>query len=185
MKKIVYVTADGGVAIVRPAEGARLALAIKDAKGDDIARSESPVRVETFLRQWPVVGVTSEWAETEDEFLARVKQRDVPVGAPFTYVDEASLPNRAQRAAWVLSGESVVVDAGRLAASRDAQALKLIDGIDRLQFDVMFAQANDIRALRTLVNTLIPNSFAAAQATQVTLAQFRQVLINRWKALNP
>lgn len=72
-----------------------------------------------------------------------------------------------------------------LQPSQDVRAGLAIDGVDRLQFDVMFTQENNIRALRALINTLIPNSFTAAQSAQITRAQFRDALINRWKALNP
>lgn len=72
-----------------------------------------------------------------------------------------------------------------LAPSADVRSALFVDGVDRLQFDVLFTQENSIRALRTLINTLLPGSFTAAQASQVTRAQFRDALITRWKALNP
>jgi hypothetical protein len=63
-------------------------------------------------------------------------------------------------------------------------APKRIDSIDRLQFEVMWEQENNVRELRALVNILRPGSFTAAQAAQITRAQYRDALIARWKVLN-
>lgn len=67
----------------------------------------------------------------------------------------------------------------------DARAASAADSIDRLQFDVMFTTENNVRALRALINTVMPGSFTAAQVAQVTRTQYRDALIARWKALNP
>lgn len=70
------------------------------------------------------------------------------------------------------------------ALNPDVVAPRIVDLIDRLQFDVMFMQENNVRALRSFINTLIPGSFTAAQASQVTRTQYRDALIARWKVLN-
>lgn len=67
----------------------------------------------------------------------------------------------------------------------DQLAATASDSIDRLQFDVMFSVENNVRALRALINTLLPGSFTAAQAAQITRVQYRDALIARWKVLNP
>jgi hypothetical protein len=81
------------------------------------------------------------------------------------------------------------IDAREL-PSQDTRAALFVDSVDRLQFDVLFAQENNIRELRQAMRTLCaainqPTPFTAAQAGQIDKPTFRQALINRWKALNP
>jgi hypothetical protein len=185
MKKIVYTKPDGGVAVTTPAEGARLARSMTLADGT-VLSAEAPQPVELFLHRWPVVGAIADWWETEDQFLARIQSKDVPVGAATIILDELALPaDRSQRAGWVISGSAVVVDAARLQQAKDTRAAACVDGVDRLQFDVLVTQENNVRALRALINTLLPGSFTAGQAAQITQAQYRSALIARYKALNP
>lgn len=96
MKKIIYTNAEGRLCVVTPSEGARLALAVDDD------RSETPRPVDTFLRRWPVNGVNVEWAETADEFCARIAMKDVPADAAHVQiVDESAIPSdRTFRNAW-------------------------------------------------------------------------------------
>lgn len=113
MKKIIYTRRDGGLSIVSPIEGARLAYAItlpdgrklenlrcvvpaklvkesvtkivkgatfvKPAVWSDPVVERVPGAVDGFLRMWPVPGATADWAETEDEFVARIAKKDIPV----------------------------------------------------------------------------------------------------------
>lgn len=53
----------------------------------------------------------------------------------------------------------------------DKRAVRAIAGVDRLQFEMLFNHENRVRVLE-------------GQAA-VTVVQFRDALIARWKALNP
>lgn len=53
----------------------------------------------------------------------------------------------------------------------DKRATRYIDGLERVQFRLLFRHENALRALQG--------------QPQVTAAQFRQFLIDDWKALNP
>lgn len=71
----------------------------------------------------------------------------------------------------------------------DACAARAIGRMDRLQFEHLFALENDLRDARAKVNAEAvaagrPAPYTAAQAAQITVEQYRQALINRWKALN-
>jgi hypothetical protein len=56
------------------------------------------------------------------------------------------------------------------ANSLDIRAARAVDGIDRLQFEHLFDLENRTRVLEGL--------------GQITRAQYRNALINRWKSLN-
>ncbi len=122
MKRIVYTRPDGGLSIVTPVEGGRLASRVTLADGavleeltmvkpaglievagrvEAAVYAPQPQPVDKFLRQWPVDGATVEWAETEDEFVARVAAKDVPAELVYAIVDESALPaDRYFRNAW-------------------------------------------------------------------------------------
>jgi hypothetical protein len=108
---------------------------------------------------------------SEDEAVARALSR-LPVDAINPQVvDESALPpDRSQRRAWRQNGASVVVDATVIEALKDQDAAFAIDGIDRLQFDHLFDLENRTRVMEG--------------KTQITKAQYRTALINRWKAIN-
>jgi hypothetical protein len=113
MKKIVFTRPDGGVSVVHPFEGARLCLSIALNDGRILKPdSEGSVTADTFLRRWPVDGAVAEWAETEDEFAARIAAKDVPADAAnVSVVDEEEIPaDRTFRDAWVHNGAAVVHD---------------------------------------------------------------------------
>lgn len=97
------------------------------------------------------------------------------------FKDEATANHRADAQATLLAFDIAPYDP----PTQDVRAALSIDSVDRLQFDVLFQHENHIRALRALINTIIPGSFTLAQASQITRAQFRDALIDRWKALNP
>jgi len=80
MKKIIYTRADGGMSVMGPCEGARLALGVTLPDGQVITDSV-PRPIDTFLRRWPVEGATADWAETESAFIARIIDKDVPKDA--------------------------------------------------------------------------------------------------------
>jgi hypothetical protein len=57
------------------------------------------------------------------------------------------------------------------------RAALFVDSVDRLQFDVMFTQANDIREVRQAMRTLCaaigqPAPFTAAQASPIDRPTF-------------
>lgn len=171
MKKIIYTSADGSLAVCTPVEGARLATAVTLADGT-VLRSADPVSVDRFLRRWPVAGAVAEWAESEDEFVERIKAKDVPPDATNVIVADASvLPvSREKRRAWRIDAGQVVVDDQVEAAYYEQDAIKAIDGIDLLQFAHLFNIENRVRALES--------------KAAVTKVQYRDALIALWKSLN-
>ena len=89
-----------------PAEGARLALSV--TIGGQKLNADKPIAVDTFLRRWPVAGAVVEWAETEDEFVARIAAKDVPAGLSFQIVSADKFPSdRTNRNKWKANVGSV------------------------------------------------------------------------------
>jgi hypothetical protein len=87
---------------------------------------------------------------------------------------------------WSLVNGTLVDQAVRPPApTKDELAAAASDSLDRLQFDVMFTAENNMREVRSWINVLRPGTFTAAQAAQITAAQYRNALIARWKVLNP
>lgn len=84
------------------ADGTRLAYvrviepAVQDVNGKTVTPAVTELtvcRADEFLRRWPVPGAVVEWAETEKEFLDRLRAKVVPAGATDVfYVDPASVP---------------------------------------------------------------------------------------------
>lgn len=111
MKKIIYTKADGGIAVVHPFEGARLALSVTLA-GGHVLHSAEAMQADRFARRWPVEGATAQWAESEDAFLARVVAKSVPKdGANILFVDESDIPqDRTFRDAWTHDGRGITHD---------------------------------------------------------------------------
>ena len=110
MKKIVY-TIDWQLHVCVPTEGSRLAHGVK-LKSGEVLRAPKPQQVDRFLRLWPVDGAVADWAETEDEFVARIAAKDVPTNAANTLItDAASIPtDRTFRNAWKLGISGVEID---------------------------------------------------------------------------
>lgn len=82
--------------------------------------------------------------------------------------------HRWENGAWVVDAPDVLLD---------RKAAAVIDGMDRLQFEHLFALENDLRSVHAWINTKTPGTYANADAVQITRAQYRNALINRWKAL--
>lgn len=129
MKKIIY-TVNGAACICHPSEGFRNARYITLADGtvlpagaDKIKRAAARA-VDSILRQWPVDGAVAEWAETEDEFVARIAAKDVPAGATdVRIVDASEIPaDRTFRDAWVISAGKITHD---MAKCRELHKAKL------------------------------------------------------------
>lgn len=107
MNVIVYMRPDGGVSICRPAENERqVAVAQAGERADT-----HPVPFWAVLREAGLLNLPFEeavaklhpvWAETEDEFVARILAKDVPDDASqVRTVDESSIPaDRTFRDAW-------------------------------------------------------------------------------------
>jgi len=109
MNKIIYVQANGNIAVVNPCEGFRLALSV--SVGGKTYSSKSPVPVDSFLRRWPVIGAEVVWAETEDEFINRVALKDVPKGVSYKIVSQDQIPSdRSFRNALIIDGDSISHD---------------------------------------------------------------------------
>lgn len=117
MKIVVFSMPDGQVRYLRPAPGARLARSITLADGTKI-EAEAPRPVDEFFRGWPVAGVEVEWAESEEEFVARIAAKDVqPEATEVRIVDDGELPqDRTFRDGWALREGRVVHDMKRCRA---------------------------------------------------------------------
>lgn len=146
MEKIIYTRPDGGLSVVHPREGSRLAYFITldgivlPEGGDKEPRAATPV--DCILCRWPVDGATAEWAETEDEFILRLLAKDVPSDAinPQIVEAEAIPADRTFRDAWKAGPGTVEHDMTKChelhrARMRAARALKLAE------LDVQFMRA--------------------------------------------
>lgn len=111
MKKITYTSVYGKLCVTSPTEGARLAYGVTFPDGSELS-DETPRPVDTFLRRWPVVGAVANWAETEDEFVARIALKDVPAAATDVQIVAASaIPaDRTFRNAWKSGNKCVEQD---------------------------------------------------------------------------
>lgn len=103
MKHIVYTRADGGAAfgtfgvtLCTPAPGARI---VSEATLDGEQIDGLPMRADQLNDLYPSAVIVS-YAETEDEFLARIADKDVPTGVSFILVDDADLPDHASFDRW-------------------------------------------------------------------------------------
>lgn len=160
MKKIIYTRPDGGLTVLHPVEGARLAKAVHFEDGTFMAADPQPV--DRFVRQWPVPGAVAVWAETEDEFVARIAAKDVPAGAANAQiVDESAIPaDRTFRNAWK-AGSGVVehdMDKAReiqkntlramrapLLAALDVEFMRALEVNDMAQASAVAAQKQALR----------------------------------------
>ena len=97
MKRIIFTRPDGGLSIMTPAEGFRLAMRVTVA--GRTFTSSNPAPVDTFVGRWPVKDAAVDWAETEDEFIARVAAKDIPPGIAYQIV-EAIPSDRNSRNEW-------------------------------------------------------------------------------------
>ena len=100
MKAIVFRRVDGGISIMHPVEGARLAKAITvNGKRREI----TPTRMDHILRKWKSENISVEWAETEDGFTYLISAQHLPRGATVLRVtDTTNIPvDRQERSAWI------------------------------------------------------------------------------------
>jgi len=106
MKKIAYVRPDGGVSVVHPVLQARRVGAITV---DGVRIETDPTPFEQLIRLYGTDNLSPEWAETEDEFLDRIRNRDVPADALVVIVVDELPDDRTNRAAWVVVDGRLVV----------------------------------------------------------------------------
>lgn len=142
MKKIIFTRPDGGLTVVHPAEGARLAYRVTLADGTVMPSANPPAPVDTILRQWPVQGVTADWAETEDEFIARIAAKDVPADAiEVQTVDESAIPaDRTFRNAWKAGKGRIEHDMNKCRAIH-REALRAVRAPKLAKLDVEYMRA--------------------------------------------
>lgn len=115
MKQIVYMRPDGLTCVCNPTEGARFARKITLSDGK-VLLPEGDIgyaSVDYFLRGWPVPGAVADWAETEEEFVQRIAEKDVHEDAI----------------------DVLIVEESAISADRTFRnALKIVEG--RLQYDM-------------------------------------------------
>lgn len=111
MKRIIYTDPQSGnLFVVLPAEGARLCNKITLDDGTELS-AETVVSADSLARGWPIQGAVADWAEVEDEFVARIAAKDVPQGVSFQIVDEADIPlDRTFRNAWKEGSQGIEHD---------------------------------------------------------------------------
>jgi len=137
IRKIIYTTPAGALAIVTP---------VRNTRGDEALTDEAIEQ-----RAW-------------DKLPADAVNPQ--------YVEPALIPsNRAKRRSWRLSSGVIVEDAAVEAAAKDQDAIRAIDGTDRLQFEHLFELENRVRVLEG--------------QQPILKQQYRNALIAKWKALNP
>lgn len=75
-RSIAYRRSDGGTSICTPAPWARLVRAV--TVNSQRIEISPPVPFDRMVREAGTDNISPEWAETEDEFLARIMAKDVP-----------------------------------------------------------------------------------------------------------
>ena len=112
MTKIAYRRPDGGVSIVVPAPLARLVSVVE--RGGEVVK----VPAYRLFRSGDAIPADVRWAETEEEFLARVRAKDVPSDAvAVVEVDDVPM-DRTFRDAWDVDDSGVSVN---MTMARDIQ----------------------------------------------------------------
>jgi|TARA_R110000823_G_scaffold263058_1_gene383578 hypothetical protein len=94
-KLIVTTDTDGNVTVCQPSPDARLVTT---------ENGVVPFYKSGAIRKLPPDDIP--WSETEDEFVARIRAKDVPADAPnVTIVEDSDLPGRKFRNAWKQDAE--------------------------------------------------------------------------------
>lgn len=88
MKKIVYKLhpSNGDIAVVNPVEGARLMSSITIDRVEEIF--DPPISADSYRRFWPIPDAEVVWSETEEEFVRRIAEKDVPGTLDKSYTDD-------------------------------------------------------------------------------------------------
>lgn len=105
MKYIIYTKPDGGMQILLPMGGGRLANSITV---NNKTYSGKSVPVSDLFRYWWLEGAVIDWAESDDEWITRIAAKDVPANSIDVFiVDESEIPKDCTfRPAWeILDGK--------------------------------------------------------------------------------
>jgi hypothetical protein len=152
MKAIIYTSTDGRVCIVRPAPWARLCRAITyDGKRVQF----EPRPFDQLVRRYKTVDLAPEWAETEDKFVRRIMEKDVPSTArEALIIDDSLIPaDRTFRAAWTRDvGRLVSIDMSK-AREIHRDRMRSARGPKLRELDVAYQRADeagDIDQKRTI-----------------------------------
>lgn len=115
MRKIIYTRPDGGLSVIHPVPNARLMSRWGQVKFNPPVPAYS---IKQF-RTAPDGGTLSEilsaapitWAETEDQFIMRIFEKDVPKNAiDAAVVDATDVPrDRSRRNKWAIRGGKLQV----------------------------------------------------------------------------
>jgi len=105
MKRIIYPTDDGGVAVIIPAPEARQQVLVSEAVTEvvthDAVLDEDGIETSAAYEETVVVTPAVYRDETDDEFAQWIAAKDVPTGKPFKILDVADIPtDRTFRNAW-------------------------------------------------------------------------------------
>ncbi len=105
MKRIIYPTDDGGVAVIIPAPEARQKVLVSEAVTEvvthDAVLDEDGIQTSAAYEETVVVTPAVYRDETDDEFAQWIAAKDVPTGKPFKILDVADIPiDRTFRNAW-------------------------------------------------------------------------------------
>lgn len=107
-QRIIYPTDDGGVAIIIPAWDARRQVLVSEAVYQTVIVPATDDEPEHEAQELVTPAVYRD--ETDEEFMAWIAAKDVPVGKPFKIVDVADIPSdRSERAAWEVD-EALLTD---------------------------------------------------------------------------
>lgn len=117
MKVIVCEAPDGTLHRYTPQTGARL-ISGYTYHGETVLLDQpeevSIVLISAGITEEDLRHVELQWAETDDEFLNRIIDKDLPAGATkITKVSSASLPDKKYRDAWKIENGAVVIDADK------------------------------------------------------------------------
>jgi hypothetical protein len=185
MKIIIFTKPNGEIGIVHPREGFRLASKVTlDGVEYPI---NPPASVDSIFRRWPVEGAVAEWAETEEEFLARVQSKSVPVDAlnPVA-IDGSVLPaDRSKRKAWRQQGNTVVVDAA-IESQMDGEAARVSEIESNISTDTFGTPAKTLKQLSEMswsdFNTWWGANVTTTAAAIVVLKRLTYFVLRRCKA---
>lgn len=185
MKAILYTRPDGGMSVVKLAPMARLCDGFVvseqllprlggEVKVGDRVLYPTPFGMDQVARELGTQDFEAIYAESEDEFVARIAAKDVPPGLDFQIVDKEGIPaDRTFRAAWKEGQGRVEHDMDKCREiqkdrMREARAPKLE------QLDVAFIRAQeenntaaipDIVAAKTALRDVTDDPAIAAAGT--------------------
>jgi hypothetical protein len=105
MKRIIYPTDEGGVAVIIPAPEARQQVKVSDAVTEvvthDAVFNEDGIETSAAYEETVVVTPAVYRDQTDDEFAEWIAAKDVPTGKPFKIIETADVPtDRTFRNAW-------------------------------------------------------------------------------------